>query len=124
MSTTVKKEQKNGVTKTPTVKAAIQKPATDQPKEQPKLSLEQRIQKVEELRSLTGKRQRTVETLNNLRTFQYGSDENSTLIITDSQGMKFATSNSNLIGMLSEYFVHLLGDKVSALDDEILGFQL
>lgn len=126
MTTQIKKEQKNVTTKanTPTVKANNSKPQTQSKQENAKLSLEERIQKVEELRSLTGKRQRTVETLHQLRTFQFGSDENCTLVLTDSQGMKFATSNSNLISMLSNYFVALLNDKVSALDDEILAFKL
>lgn len=126
MNTQIKKEQKNGTIKasTPTLKTNSSKPQTKSKQENAKISLEERIQKVDELRSLTGKRQRTVETLHQLRTFQFGSDENCTLVLTDSQGMKFATNNSNLISMLSDYFVALLNDKVSALDDEILAFKL
>ena len=123
MSTSIKKDQKNGTT-TPGTRATSSKlqPAKKQNTSKP--TLEERIQRVEDLRSLTGKRQRTVETLHDLRTFQFGSDENCTLVLTDSQGMKFATNNSNLILMLSDYFISILSDKVSALDDEILGFKL
>lgn len=127
MSVQVKKDQQNGATKSiaknssKATKARATSPAKG---EAARISLEERIQKVDELRSLTTKRQRTVETLHQLRTFQFGSDDNCTFVLTDGQGMKFATSNSNLISLLSDYFVTLLSDKVSALDDEILAFKL
>lgn len=125
MNTQIKKEQQNGATKpAQNAKARTTKPQAQKKQDASKLTLEERIQKVEELRSLTAKRQRTVDTLHDLRTFQFGSDENCTLVLTDSQGMKFATNNSNLISMLANYFVSILGDKVSALDDEILAFKL
>lgn len=125
MNTSVKNNQKNGAAKSvPNVKAAVSKPAHEKKQDKVKLTLEERIQKVEELRSLTNKRQRTVDTLHDLRTFQFGSDENCTLVLTDSQGLKFATNNSNLISMLADYFTSILGDKVSALDDEIISFKL
>lgn len=122
MSTSIRKEQKNG-TATPSTKATGVKPQLEQ-QQAKKPTLEERIQRVEELRSLTGKRQRTVETLHNIRTFQFGSDDNCTLMLTDSQGMRFTTNNSTLISILSDYFVSVLSDKVSALDEEILSFKL
>ncbi len=122
---TVKSNQKNGAASKTNTPAQTQKVSeTSTAKQQPKVSLEDRIQKVEELRSLTGKRQRTVDTYHQLRTFQFGSDENCTLVLTDSQGQKFATNNSALISMLTDYFATLLNDKVSELDDEILTFKL
>lgn len=90
----------------------------------PQPTLEKRIQKVEELRSLTEKRQRLIATLNQLRTFNFASDDNCNLMLTDGQGQKFHTSNSTLIGLLKDYFMSLLNDKVSALDDEIMAFKL
>lgn len=123
---TVKKDQKNGTEKTaiPDVKAPIVKPGPEKQQNAVKPSLEERIQRVEELRSLTGKRHRTIETLNNLRTFNFGSDDSCVLMIQDSQGHKFQTSNSNLVSLLKDYLQATLGDKVSALDDEIMGFKL
>lgn len=123
---TVKKNQKNGTEKTaiPDVKAPIVKPEPEKQQSMVKPSLEERIQRVEELRSLTGKRHRTIETLNNLRTFNFGSDDSCTLAIHDSQGHKFQTGNSNLVSLLKEYLQARLNEKVSALDDEIMEFKL
>ncbi len=127
MTTNLKKEQKNGTAKTamPNVQAPIQKPVKDEkPAEPTKPTLEERIQRVDELKALTLKRQRTIETLHNVRTFNFTSDENCLLSLRDSAGNKFETGNTNLIGMLKDYFITLLTDKVSALDDEILVFKL
>lgn len=126
-NTAVKKNQKNGTEKSaiPNVKAPIVKP-TSEAKQQStaKVSLEERIQRVEELRSLTGKRHRTIETLNSLRTFSFGSDDSCVLMIQDSQGYKFQTGNSNLVTLLKDYLQTRLNEKVSALDDEIMEFKL
>ncbi|MCB9065448.1 MAG: hypothetical protein H6551_09950 [Chitinophagales bacterium] len=43
------------------------------------------------------------------------------LVINDNQGHKFQTGNTNLVNLLKEHLELLLNDKVSALDDEILG---
>jgi len=76
MSTTLKKDQKNGTEKKADAPNAAQQTNVQTAKQQDatKLSIEERIQRVEELRSLTGKRQRTIETLNSLRTFNFGSN--------------------------------------------------
>ncbi|MBN8669394.1 MAG: hypothetical protein J0L80_01825 [Chitinophagales bacterium] len=103
---------------TPIAPAAKPSETTKQP------TLETIIQKAEELRGLTAKRQRTIETHNQIRTFSFSSDDNCVLTIADSQGHKFQTNNSNLINLLKDYFVTILADKVSALDDEILAFKL
>ena len=126
MKQQIKNEQKNGSVKTaqPNVSMPITKP---QPKKQDEVktpSLEERIQRVDELKALTLKRQRTIETLHNVRTFNFASDDNCVLSLVDSQGAKFQTNNSNLISLLKDYFVALLNDKVSTLDDEILAFKL
>lgn len=126
MSTVVKKNQANGTEKPniPNVVAPKTLPQPEKPQNATKVSLEERIQRVEELRSLTGKRHRTIETLNNLRTFSFGSDDSCVLMIQDSQGHKFQTGNSNLVTLLKEYLQARLNEKVSALDDEILDFKL
>ena len=126
MTTNLKKEQKNGVAKqnVPDVKAPIAKPQTEKVVEPVKPSLDERIQKIEELRSLTTKRQNTLNTLHNMRGFTFASDENCKLVLMDSQNNRFETNNTNLITMLTSYFMSVLGDKVSVLDDEILNFKL
>lgn len=122
---TAKNSQKNAATQpVPQVKK-LPTPKVPAKNEQPaKVSLEDRIQKVEELRSLTGKRQRTIETLHQLRAFHFASDENCTLSIIDGQGHKFITSNTNLITLLKDHVITLLDDKVSTLDEEIVSFSL
>lgn len=127
MNTNLKKDQKNGIAKItamPNVQAPTAKPQNEKPSESVKPSLDERIQKIEELRSLTGKRQNTLSTLHNLRGFTFASDENCKLVLMDSQNNRFETNNTNLITMLTSYFIAVLGDKVSALDDEILNFKL
>ncbi|MBL7682036.1 MAG: hypothetical protein JNK00_01655 [Flavipsychrobacter sp.] len=126
MNTNLKKDQKNGIAKLPipNVQTPITKPQNDKAADTVKPSLDERIQKVEELRSLTWKRQNTLNTLHNLRGFTFASDENCKLVLMDSQNNKFETNNTNLITMLTSYFIAVLGDKVSALDDEILNFKL
>lgn len=126
MTTNLKKDQKNGIAKTvkPGVHAPVTKPQNEKIDKAVKPSLDERIQKIEELRSLTTKRQNTLNTLHNLRGFTFASDENCKLVLMDSQNNRFETNNTNLISLLTNYFVAVLGDKVSALDDEILGFNL
>ncbi len=126
MSVNLRKDQKNGIAKNqmPDVKAQITKPQPEKATEPVKPSLDERIQRIEELRSLTTKRQSTLNTLHNLRGFTFASDENCKLVLLDSQNNRFETNNTNLITLLTTYFVAVLGDKVSALDDEILNFKL
>lgn len=128
MKQQIRNDQKNGIDKTaPVVTAPIAKPAPhkeDKEDKAAKPSLEERIQRVEELRSLTMKRQRTVETLHNVRTFSFASDDSCILTLKDSKGQSFETSNTNLINMLTGFLTTLLNDKVSSLDDEILEFKL
>lgn len=115
----------NGAVKSATPAIATTPVAEKKPKQAANPpSLEERIQKVEELRSLTFKRQRTIDILHQLRNFNFASDDNCTLMLTDGQGQKFQTCNSNLINLLRDYFATLLNDKVSALDDEIILFEL
>lgn len=123
--------QKNGIAKTqtkqPDVKAKIVKPAPHSATLKEaivKPSLEERIQKADELKSLTLKRSRTLQTLHHIRTFSFASDDNCTLTIKDSERQEFETSNSNLIGILQDYLIKVLSDKVSELDDEIISFNL
>ncbi len=118
-----RKDQKNGTEKdnVPNVVAPITKPL---PENKAKITLEERIQRVEELRSLTMKRQYTIGTVHNLRSFHFASDDSCNLVLTDSQGHKFQTGNTNLIALLKDYLEKVLKDKVSALDDEILDFKV
>lgn len=121
-----KTAQKNGTAtsgKVPNVKATTAKPASKSGSSV-KPSLEERIQKADELKSLTMKRARTIQTLHHIRTFSFASDDNCTLTIEDSDRQSFETSNSNLIGMLKDYLIKVLSDKVSELDDEILAFSI
>jgi hypothetical protein len=127
MSINLKKDQKNGIAKTnamPNVQAPVSKPQTEKSAEAVKPSLDERIQRIEELRSLTTKRQNTLNTLHSLRGFTFASDENCKLTLMDSQGNRFETNNTNLITLLTSYFTSILGDKVSSLDDEIMTFKL
>lgn len=126
MSVPTKNGQKNATAKAkaPGVKATVTKPKTDKKAEAKTLSLEERIQKADELKSLTLKRERTIKTLHHIRTFSFASDESCVLTISDSENQKFETSNSNLVNLLKDYLIKVLSDKVSELDDEIMAFNL
>ncbi len=109
----------------PETKASIPAPVKhDAKKQEPKVTIEDRILKVEELRSMTTKRQKTLSTLHQLKTFQFASDDSCFIAITDSQGQKFQTGNSNLVNLLRSYLEAVLHDKIAALDDEILAFTI
>ena len=88
------------------------------------ITLEEKIQRIGELKSLTDKRNYVIDTLHELRSFSFASDESCVLLINDNQGHKFQTGNTNLVGLLKDHLEVLLNDKVSALDDKILGFKL
>lgn len=90
----------------------------------PKFSLQERIERVKLLDGLANKRVRVVDTLSDLRKFQFSSDESCSLSLEDSSGKEFNTSNSNLIGMLTEHLENLLQDKVKELDAQILEFEI
>lgn len=124
---TMKRDQKNGKENKAmeNVQAPLAKPQAEAKQQSTaKVSLEERIQRVEEKRPLTGKRSRTIETLNHLQTFRFGRDDSGVLIIQDCQGHKFQTGNSNLLSSLKDYLQVTLNGKASTLDDEIMRFSL
>ncbi len=90
----------------------------------PEVLLEERIQRVTELRGITAKRARSLETLNKLRTFKYAGDDSCTLEIRDAAGNRFGTGNSNLIALLSEHLEGLLQGKLTELNQQIVDFSL
>ncbi len=125
----IKTEQKNGTAaanKMPDVKAKPVKPAPHNAKKETvvKPSLEERILKADELKSLTVKRAKTNETLHHIRAFSFNSDDSCTLTLEDSSRQMFETSNSNLINLLREHLIDLLTNKVAELDKQILAFNL
>lgn len=124
MKPELKNEQKNGLEKSniPNV-ATLPKP--EQKKAEPaKQTIDDRILKIEQLRSLSVKRKKALDTLNELKAFTFAADDSCTITIEDSQRHSFESGNSNLIGLLKNYLETLLNDKISALDDEILSFQI
>lgn len=131
----VGKEAANGKSNASTKTVAPKKEATPSTKKETKVvplktsepvgfSLLERIERVKLLDGLTNKRAKVVETLTDLRKFQFSSDDSCELEITDSSGKDFRTGNSNLIGMLTEHLENLLQDKVKELDEQILDFEI
>ncbi len=87
-------------------------------------SIEEKMQRIEELKGLSGKRMLTVETLNNLKTFSFASSESAQLVIKDSEGKEFSTFNSNLIGLLTEHLRIMLEQKKAEIEAAILEYSL
>lgn len=115
---------KNAVKKQTTAKSNGKPSELAQKAVSSKVSVEEKIQKVQELGGLTAKRARTVETLNKLRQFQFSSGDSSRLKIIENGGSSFETSNSNLIEMLSSNLQEILNQKIKELDAMILAFEV
>jgi len=113
----------NGTAKKPV--STVTKPvAKTKAVSKPIINLEKRIQHIAELQGLSSKRQRVVDTQNNLNNFQFSGDESAILEIKDASGNKFITSNNNLINELVGHLQRLLEAKLKELNDQIVDFQL
>jgi len=121
-----KDASKNGATNgTATNGATTKETPVKVVKTDPKpIDINDRVQKIKEVRGLATKRDKTIETLNDLREFRFSSDDSAQLTIHDSEHRDFKTSNSNLLGMVVDHLEVLLDAKAKELEKEILNFQI
>lgn len=89
--------------------------------EEPKrLSLEERIQRVEDLSMLIDRWKTLNDSRRKLQTFQIGADSLSSVIsLRDANGNEFKTSNSAVIGSVIDEMKRTLDGKVKEVEEQI-----
>jgi single-stranded DNA-specific DHH superfamily exonuclease len=92
-----------------------------EPEEAPrKLSLEEKIQRVEDLTLLIDRFRNLVEAKRKLTVFQLGADGmSSSIILKDAAGNEFKTSNSSVISSVIDEMKRILDLKVRDIEDLI-----
>ena len=94
---------------------------TSEPEEAPrKLSLDEKIQKVEDLTLLIDRFRGLAEAKRKLNVFQLGADGmSSSIILKDAAGNEFKTSNSAVITAVIDEMKRILDLKVRDIEDQI-----
>src|SRR5665811_96407 len=88
--------------------------------ENPILSLEKRIQKVEELNIVINKWRKLNEAKKNLNGFKLGSDGlSSTVIIKDVSGQEFKTSHNIVVETVLKTVQEVLDAKIAEVEEQI-----
>lgn len=106
--------------------AAEEKAVMEVVKEQPSkvenaiLSLEKRIQKVEELNIVIDKWRKLNEARKNLNGFKLGADGlSSTVVIKDASGQEFKTSHNIVVETVLKTVKEVLDAKIQEVEDQI-----
>ena len=103
----------------PEVKEEVKAPAPVI-KTAPVLTLEQKLEKVEELNRIIGKYNRLMEARKKLNTFKIGADGlNLTIIIKDSSGEEFKTSHNIVIETVLASVRQTLNERISDVEKDI-----
>lgn len=85
-----------------------------------KLSLEERIQRVEDLSMLIDRLKNLNESRRKLQTFQVGADSLSSLVaLRDANGNEFKTSNSAVVSAVVEEIRKTLDGKIAEVEQKI-----
>jgi len=96
-------------TETPVIKIA-----------EPVLTLEQKIEKVENLKTLVDKREKLEMSRKKLQSFIIGTNNfNENIVLTDENGNTFKTSNSEVFTKVVEAINSTLISKISEIEQEI-----
>lgn len=83
-------------------------------------SLDERIQRVEDLGMLIDKWRKLTETRRNLQTFNLGADGmGATVFLRDASGKEFKTSNSPVVSAVSEEIKNTLDAKIREVEEQI-----
>jgi len=86
----------------------------------PKLSLEEKIQKVEDLTLLIERFRALTESKRKLTVFQLGADGmSSSIALKDAAGNEFKTSNSAVISAVIDEMKRILDQKVRDIEEQI-----
>ena len=92
----------------------------DTPEEPRKLSLDEKIQRVEDLTLLIDRWRTLNESRRKLQTFQIGADSlSSVILLRDAAGNEFKTSNSSVIKSVIDEMKRTLDVKVREVEEQI-----
>src|SRR5665647_2655740 len=92
----------------------------DTPEELRKLSLDEKIQRVEDLTLLIDRWRTLNESRRKLQTFQIGADSlSSVILLRDAAGNEFKTSNSSVIKSVIDEMKRTLDVKVREVEEQI-----
>ena len=92
----------------------------DEPVEAKKLSLDEKIQRVEDLSMLIDRWRTLSESRRKLQTFQIGADSlSSVILLKDANGNEFKTSNSAVITSVIDEMKRTLDVKVREVEEQI-----
>ena len=92
----------------------------DTPEEPRKLSLDEKIQRVEDLTLLIDRWRTLNESRRKLQTFQIGADSlSSVILLKDAAGNEFKTSNSSVITSVIDEMKRTLDGKVKEVEEQI-----
>lgn len=106
----------------PTMKVVIEEKVEEAAR---KLTLEERIQKVEDLSMLIDRRKTLNDSRRKLQTFQIGADSMSSVIsLRDASGNEFKTSNSAVISSVIDEMKRTLDSKVHDVEEQIYGKEM
>ena len=86
----------------------------------PVLTLEQKLERVDELNRIIAKYQRLMDARKNLNTFKIGSDGlNLTIIIKDASGQEFKTSHNVVVETVLSTVRQILNERISDVEKDI-----
>ena len=86
----------------------------------PVLTLQQKLEKVDELNRIIAKYQRLQEARKNLNTFKIGSDGlNLTITIKDASGQEFKTSHNIVVETVLSTVKQILNERISDVEKDI-----
>jgi len=92
----------------------------DTPEEPRKLSLDEKIQRVEDLTLMIDRWRTLNESRRKLQTFQIGADSlSSVILLKDAAGNEFKTSNSSVITSVIDEMKRTLDGKVKEVEEQI-----
>ena len=95
------------------------------PEEPRKLSLDEKIQRVEDLTLLIDRWRTLNESRRKLQTFQIGADSlSSVILLRDAAGNEFKTSNSSVITSVIDEMKRTLDGKVKEVEEQIYGKEM
>ena len=103
------------------VKEEVKAPAPEPViKPVPVLTLEQKLEKIDELNRIIAKYQRLQEARKNLNTFKIGSDGlNLTIVIKDASGQEFKTSHNIVVETVLSSVRQILNERISDVEKDI-----
>ncbi len=86
----------------------------------PQLTLDQKIEKVENLKTLIEKREKLEQSRKKLQAFVIGtSNFNENIVLTDENGNKFSTSNTEVFANVIETINKTLVSKIAEIEKQI-----